>query len=140
MKTTTEIRTSQSASELAASLAAELEETYVDRQLTERQRAQLRHRVWVLTEQLASSIQSQPTVWSPPQLAARWKISPEKVIGWIRTGQLKAINLATDTNGRPRYRITAESVEAFENARCVQASPKPIRRKRRTTSDVIEFF
>jgi hypothetical protein len=69
---------------------------------------------------------------TPPQLARRWGVAAEKVNRLINTGQLKAINLAADPNGRPRYRIYLTEVERFEEARSTKPPlPKPRRRRRR---------
>jgi hypothetical protein len=39
---------------------------------------------------------------TPPQLAAQWGVDVAKIITWIRSGELRAINAATDRNGRAR--------------------------------------
>jgi len=77
--------------------------------------------------------------YTPPQLAERWGVSPEKVIKWIRSGELRAINLATKADKRPRYRISAEDVALFEARRsCGPAPVKPHRR--RLISGVTPYF
>ena len=43
----------------------------------------------------------QRTKSTPPQLAAEWGIDTHKIIGWIRSGELRAINVATTRTGRP---------------------------------------
>jgi hypothetical protein len=70
-------------------------------------------------------------VYSPPQLARKYGVNVDKVIRWILAGELAAMNLATTTEGRPRYKITAEAVEAFEARRAVLC--RPPRRKRPAT-------
>jgi helix-turn-helix protein len=69
-------------------------------------------------------------VWTPPRLAKRYGVSVDKVIRWILAGELAAMNLATTTTGRPRYKITQESVEAFEARRTVLSPPPRSRRKK----------
>lgn len=55
---------------------------------------------------------------TPPQLARKWGVSPEKVRGFIKSGELRAGNFATDPNGdRPRYRIDPDDVRRFEASR-----------------------
>jgi hypothetical protein len=76
---------------------------------------------------------------TPPQLAAEWGIDVKKVLGWIRSGELRAINVATDKNGRPRYAIDVVDVQVFETARTVQP-PTPRIRRRRADPSVIQFF
>ncbi len=72
------------------------------------------------------------TTLTPPQLARRWGVAADKVNALIRSGQLRALNLATDPNGRPRYRIYLSDVERFEQARSNKPPlPKAQRRRRR---------
>ena len=56
---------------------------------------------------------------TPPQLAKQWGISDRKVLDWIESGELRAINAATRPDGRPRYLIDGRDVEAFERRRAV---------------------
>ena len=68
---------------------------------------------------------------TPPQLARRWGVAAEKVNHLINSGQLKAINLAADPNGRPRYRIYLAEIERFEEARSTKPPVPKVRRRRR---------
>jgi hypothetical protein len=77
---------------------------------------------------------------SPPTLARRWGVSPDKVIGWIRTGQLRAINAAASPTGRPRWLIDEADVKLFEQQRTAQPRHAPAPRRRKATTGVIEFF
>jgi hypothetical protein len=56
---------------------------------------------------------------TPPELARRYRVATKKVLGWIRTGELTAMNLANRGCTRPRYVITTEAIDAFEAARRV---------------------
>jgi hypothetical protein len=68
---------------------------------------------------------------TPPQLARRYGVKPEKVIGWIVGGELRAINIAASPTGRPRWIIDEADVAVFEERRAAKApSPEPPRRKR----------
>lgn len=63
----------------------------------------------------------------------RYSVKPEKVLAWIHSGQLRALNLATDPNSpRPRWRILVADLEAFEQSRSTHhqgsANAKPTRR------------
>jgi hypothetical protein len=80
------------------------------------------------------------TKLTPPELARLWGISPDKVLTWIRRKELRAINVATGQNGRPRYLIDIEDVRAFESRRAVAAPVESRPRAKRTSPDVIEFF
>lgn len=39
---------------------------------------------------------------TPPALARRWGVSPDKVLALLKSGQLRGVNLAINPNGRPR--------------------------------------
>ncbi|QDU37659.1 Helix-turn-helix domain protein [Maioricimonas rarisocia] len=67
------------------------------------------------------------------ELAAQLQIKADTVRDLIRRGELRAVNVARNPNGRPRWRIPPEAVAEFEATR----APKPAepRRKRRRRSD-----
>jgi hypothetical protein len=77
-----------------------------------------------------------PMVMTPPQLARRWNVSADKILAFIRSGQLRAFNVATRLGGRPRWRISLGDVQAFEEARA--AAPTPTR-KRLLTGNYTRF-
>lgn len=54
---------------------------------------------------------------TPPQIALRWGVRPQKILQLIHAGQLKAMNLATNPKGRSRYRIYLAELERFEELR-----------------------
>ncbi len=55
---------------------------------------------------------------TPPQIARLWGISPDKVVAWIKAGELPAIDGATRANGkRPRYLIDVADLGEFERRR-----------------------
>jgi len=56
---------------------------------------------------------------TPPEVAERLGVAPEKVVAWIRKGELRAINVANRGCVRPRYSISPEALEDFENSRLV---------------------
>jgi hypothetical protein len=56
---------------------------------------------------------------TPPAVARKYGVAAGKVIDWIESGQLAALNLATRPDGRPRYSISPEALDAFERARAV---------------------
>lgn len=65
---------------------------------------------------------------TPPQLAKLWGVTPEKVIAWIRAGELPAFNVAETMGSRPRYRISREDLDTFKARRAVvkrKPTPKP---------------
>ncbi|MHC4404506.1 MAG: helix-turn-helix domain-containing protein [Planctomycetota bacterium] len=77
---------------------------------------------------------------TPPQVAKRYRVNSETVIGWIKSGQLRAIDVSKNPGvGRPRYRIDPTDLIAFENRRLAVSPPK-VSRRRRQAGSVIEFF
>jgi len=48
---------------------------------------------------------------TPPEVAALLRVSPDKVLGWIRRAELRAFNVSDGT--RPRYRIRRADLEGF---------------------------
>jgi hypothetical protein len=77
---------------------------------------------------------------SPPELARQWGVDPHKVLFWIRSGELRAIDVSTRRGGRPRFLIDLADIELFEQGRLV-APPARISRKRRMpkTEGYIEY-
>ncbi len=78
--------------------------------------------------------------FTPPELAKLMGIQSMKIIGWIRSGELRAINLATKRGGRSRWRIKAADWAAFEEARTAKPPTRPMRRPRRSNPPVKNYF
>jgi len=78
---------------------------------------------------------------TPPEVAGLWRIRHGKVLTWIRSGELRAINVTTKPGGRPKYRIDPDGLKAFADRRAAVASPRiPRRRKRVQAQSEEEFF
>lgn len=76
------------------------------------------------------------STFAPRQIAERYGVDHGKVLRWIESGELKAVNVATRVGGRPRWRVSEESLAAFEQARtnatpAKQARRRPVRVERR---------
>ena len=82
----------------------------------------------------------QQTWFTPPVVAKRYGIKPERVIAMIRAGLIRAIDISSPGSRRPRFRINEADLIAFEVSREVKPASKASSRKRRPKSDVIEFF
>jgi hypothetical protein len=80
--------------------------------------------------------------FSVPQVARLWGVSTHKVLHFIRTGELRAINLAASRSNRPRYMIDRDDLERFEVARQVipDGGETTTRKLRRRAAGVKEFF
>ncbi len=73
------------------------------------------------------------------EAAQRIGVSSGDVYGYIRTGQLKAWKKQEDPESpKPRYRIQAEWLDEFLEARMVVHVPKP--KPRRHTARIERFF
>jgi len=78
-----------------------------------------------------------------PLLAKLWGVSTNKVLHFVRTGELRAINIATRTDQRPRYLIDRADIDSFERGRqVVPDSTSTAQRLRRLTKQtgVKEFL
>jgi len=76
------------------------------------------------------------------QLATELGVDPNKVLTWIHTGELRAIDVSERRGGRPRWRIPLEAWADFQRARSNTALPSPRQKTRKTrkTEEVIEFY
>jgi hypothetical protein len=70
------------------------------------------------------------TYLTPPQLAQIYGVKPAKILAWISSGELGALNLAARGTSRPRYRISPEAIAQFECRRSAGPLPKQVRRRR----------
>ncbi|MBP7937822.1 MAG: helix-turn-helix domain-containing protein [Phycisphaerae bacterium] len=78
---------------------------------------------------------------TPPEVARIFRVDAKKVISWIRSGELRAVNVATRIDGRPRYVIDREDIAAFELRRqVVPPAPRRRRYRREYDHDVIKFY
>ena len=78
---------------------------------------------------------------TPPQLAEMWGVSADKIVSFIRSGELRAIDISTNLGGRPRFLIDKRDIEAFELSRTVIPPPPRQRRRRRRRDPAIrEYF
>lgn len=64
---------------------------------------------------------------TPPEIAKLLRVRGDKVLAWIRSGQLVAFNVAEKVNGRPKYRVARGELEAFIQRRAVVPPPPPAR-------------
>lgn len=69
---------------------------------------------------------------TPPEIAVQFGVDVMKVLAWIKSGELRAIDGSARRGKRPRYLVDIEDLEAFEAARAIVPAVKPTRRK--TTS------
>lgn len=78
---------------------------------------------------------------TPPQVAAQLAVHTEKVLRWIRSGKLRAINVTEKPFGRPRYRVKPADLEAFVASLTVIPEAGPASRHKETLPPgFIEYF
>lgn len=75
---------------------------------------------------------------SPESVARLLGVRDAKVFSWIRTGELRASNLATVAGKKPRWKISPEQLAEFLAAR--ESTPTVNRARRRKPEGVIQFF
>ncbi len=62
------------------------------------------------------------------QLARHLAVGTAKILGWIKSGKLQAVNIS-DSPRRPQYRISPEALRDFATARAA-AQPRQERKRR----------
>jgi hypothetical protein len=77
---------------------------------------------------------------TPPEYARSRGVDAHKIAALIKSGELEAVNFATSTGGRPRWKISPEAIAIFEAARSATPAPKIVRCRRRKTPGIVEFF
>lgn len=74
------------------------------------------------------------------EIGKRYAVGPKKVLHWIRSGELKAINVGHGQQ-QPRWRITPEAIEEFELMRTyTPTNPTKKRRKQSSDDEVIRLY
>jgi excisionase family DNA binding protein len=66
-----------------------------------------------------------------PEVAARLRVGRDRIRGWIRRGELRAINTGRTRCGRPRYVVTPEALAEFERGHDATTPAARPRRRRR---------
>src|SRR5690349_3173410 len=72
-------------------------------------------------------------------VARRYRVGEDKVRGWIRRGELRAVNTADNPCGKPRWVVPPEALSDFERRRAGGEPPKP-RRRRRPKAGFIDYY
>lgn len=83
-------------------------------------------------------VQSAPAGLTVADVARRYRVGEDKVLAWIKRGELTAINTASALCVRPRWVIPAEALVAFERRRTGGPTPKPTPRRR--PSGIVDFY
>lgn len=73
-------------------------------------------------------------------LCERYGVGEHTVLGWIKRGELQAIDVSRQRGGKPRWRVTAEALAAFELLRSSDPAPPPRKRRRKQSAEVVQFY
>ncbi len=77
---------------------------------------------------------------TPKEVAAEFGVNVSKIIAWIRSGDLRAIDVSEKRGGpRGRWRIENEAIEAFKAGRENRTAVKTPTRFRRRVESPDEF-
>jgi hypothetical protein len=67
---------------------------------------------------MSTFVSTDRTWFTVSEIADRYRCGPEKVLGWLRSGELSGVNIAARVGGKkPRWRISAEALANFERRR-----------------------
>jgi len=77
---------------------------------------------------------------TPPAVAELLGVNESKVLGWIRSGELPAVDVGPRGGRRPRWRVAKADLELFLTRRAANPPPPMVRRRRRADKAVIQFF
>jgi len=77
---------------------------------------------------------------TPPEVAKRMRVSPDKVRQWIANGELPATNVASAEASRARWIIARADLEQFQRSRRPAQPAAPITRRRRKDPEAKEYF
>lgn len=79
---------------------------------------------------------------TPPQIAVRLGVTNSKILGWIQSGELRAVNLAATRSNQPRWKVLESDLERFlESRTALPPEPKKMRRRNeRLATGEIDFF
>jgi len=73
------------------------------------------------------------------EVARLYRVNPDKIRSWIRSGALGAINTSEAACGKPRFIILPHHLEEFEGRRrSAGPAPKPPRRRKRR--ELIDYY
>jgi transposase len=71
-------------------------------------------------------------------VARRYRVSEDRVRGWIRRGELRAINRRDTRCARPSWVIPPEALADFERGRA--ATPNQPKPKRRKPTNEVDYY
>jgi excisionase family DNA binding protein len=74
-------------------------------------------------------------------ICERYGVSEHTVLTWINRGELRAVNVGRRLGAKkPRWRITQEALDAFEQLRTPSPPPPRMCRRKGTEAGIIQFY
>jgi hypothetical protein len=71
----------------------------------------------------------------------RYQVTEATVLGWIKAGELRAINVGRNPGSRrPRWRISQAALDDFEAVRTTGAPVQQRKNRRRLDDGIIQFY
>jgi hypothetical protein len=77
--------------------------------------------------------------FSPADVADRYGCDIHKILAWLRSGELRGIDVSARRGTKPRWRIDPADLAAFEASRACAKAPEPTKRRRKL-ENVTEYF
>jgi transposase len=81
--------------------------------------------------------------YSVSDLCEKYGVGEHTVLAWVKSGELKGVNVARKPGTRPKWRFTAEAIAQFEISRESgggAATATKAKRKRQADPEVIQFY
>lgn len=75
----------------------------------------------------------EPVFLTPPEVGRRLRVSPERVIGWLLSGELHGVDVSSKDSKRPRYRISEVDLQTFLDRRSANVNASPPRHSRKSS-------
>ena len=82
---------------------------------------------------------SKPEYLTPPQVSALLGVGHDKILAWVHSGELRAVDLSATRGKRPRWRISRDDLDVFLACRSATTPPKT-RQRRRQPDNVTTFY
>jgi hypothetical protein len=80
-------------------------------------------------------------LYSVSDLSERFGVKTTTILHWIKTLQLRAINVGRELGlKKPRWRVNEQSLAEFEAARTLGQPASPKKKKRKKNPELVEFF
>jgi excisionase family DNA binding protein len=76
--------------------------------------------------------------YTPRELASYLRVGKDKILTWIRRGELGAVLTASNRGGRPRYIILPHHIREWERSRLAGPPPKPSHRRR--PANLVDYY